>query len=215
LVYSALVSAIFGVGGAVLTVTMMGSSADESQAASAVQTASATGRPAVLRTNTVVVQSDSEKVRALEERLNGLSKERGSDQPPPRPSPEESLRQLEQRHRELERFHEEDAPDPTWSRQAEQSLTAGLHSLGEELGFSLESSECKTSSCRAIVRWSDLKSAETKASQLAERAFPGLNCAQTVLRRATNDAEPSNTVALYLDCTDQRAGLVQTSTTQP
>jgi hypothetical protein len=85
----------------------------------------------------------------------------------------------------------------------------GLTTLGEQLGFIVGPTDCKTTTCRAAVTWGDYTSARTTGMQLVERFFPGLNCAQEIRLAAPDNPNASYTTQLFLDCADQRAGVVE------
>lgn len=216
-IYSAAISGIVGVSAAIGTVTIISRSSGKTEASAAPQKAPTSKEPTKEPARTVIVQTqDSERLRALEQRLDGLGKaeQRAAERSAPR-DPEEGRRMLVQRTSELNRLHEQETADPSWSASAEQSLSKGLDDLGPTLGFSVKNAECKTTRCRAIVEWSDLQAAERNAAQLAERSFPGLNCEQTVVRNGPMDAQASGMVTLYLDCGGQRAGVTEASVKQP
>ncbi|HEX6273106.1 MAG TPA: hypothetical protein VFZ53_08705 [Polyangiaceae bacterium] len=209
-IYSALISAVVGVTAAIATVTLMDRSSGEREASPAPEKALPSKGPATESTRTIIVQSDAERLRSIEERLDGIKKagERSAAPSGP-PDLEERRRRIAEKAAELDRIHREETPDPAWSTNAVQSLSKGLGELEETLGFSLRDADCKTTRCRAVVDWRDRESAERNVAQLAERSFPGLNCEQTVLRTESADSRTFGTATLYLNCSDQRAGLVQ------
>jgi hypothetical protein len=216
-IYSAGISAIVGVSAAIATVTFMSRSSGKTEASLAPEKAATPKGPTVQAARTIVVQAtDTERLRAIEERIDGLSKAEARAAEPAAPrDPEEGRRLLAEKTSELNRLHEQERPDPTWSLHAEQALSKGLDNLGGALGFSVKNAECKTTRCRAVVQWPDRDAAERSASQLAERSFPELNCEQTVLRSDPTDARVSGMVTLYLNCSQQRAGVVEGSVKQP
>jgi hypothetical protein len=216
-IYSALISAIVGVSAAIGTVTFMGRSSGEKEASVAPEKARSNEGPAAQPTRTIIVQSpDSERLRAVEERVDGLDKAEARPRGPAGPrDPAEVRRLVAERTAELNRIYQQEAPDPAWSVQAEQALSKGLAELGETLGFSLKDADCRTTRCRAVVEWRDGAGAERNVPQLAERAFPGLECEQTVLRTDSTDSRGAATATLYLNCSDQRAGVVQGFVKQP
>ena len=216
-VYSALISGVVGVSAAVATVTIMARSSGKTEASLPSEKTRNSKAPATEPTRTIIIPApDNERFRAIEQRIDGLSQgaERAAERRGP-PDPEERRRLLTEKTNELNRVHEQEMPDPTWSAHAEQSLAKGLGEVGEALGFSLNDAECKATRCRAVVQWRDAQAAERNASQLAERSFPGLNCEQTVVRNDAPDTRVSGMVTLYLDCSAQRAGLVEASVKQP
>jgi hypothetical protein len=208
--YSALISAVVGVSAAIATVTLMGRSDGEKEASPAAEEARPTKGSAPASTRTVIVQSDTDRFRAIEKRIDGLDRpeERTAGPAGPR-DPEEGRRLLAEKTAELHRTYEQETQDPAWSAQAAQALSKGLDELADTLGFSLRAADCKSTRCRAVVEWRDSEAAERNLSQLAERSFPGLNCEQTVLRTNSTDSRAVGMATLYLNCSDQRAGLVQ------
>jgi hypothetical protein len=76
------------------------------------------------------------------------------------------------------------------------------------LGFTVETLDCKTTTCRATVTWKDYSAAQLNGAKLVENTYPGLNCVQRInLLEPSDQTGPYNS-KLYLDCTDLRAGLV-------
>lgn len=214
-VYPTLISGIVGVIAAIGTVAIAGRWLPQGKA-TAVAEAKRAPKATTEHNNsrTIVVASDSQRMEALERELDELRKEKeGDDDPaPPDMDPEKSRRLAEERFAELDRRHAKDPPDPSWSPKATQDLESGLIALGEELGFAVQSAECKTTSCRATVEWGDYAKADDTGFELAQRAMPGLNCVQAIRLPEPNDPELPYTANLYLDCTGQRAGLVEVAT---
>jgi hypothetical protein len=130
------------------------------------------------------------------------------------------LRERDEAYARFEQAHDRDTPDAEWSPAAQEQLLSGLNRLGQKLAFEVGPVDCKTTTCRATISWSDYGSARASTAALVEHYYPGLNCAQRVRMKAPEDQNAPYSAELYLDCTDQRAGLVDeppaTSTeTQP
>src|SRR5690606_5151550 len=88
-------------------------------------------------------------------------------------------------------------------------LGAGMSSWGEQLGFTVVEAECKTTMCRASLEWEDYEAAKRTGLRLPERQLPGLNCNRHIWLDEPADPTKPYSTDFYLDCTDQRAGLVE------
>lgn len=161
----------------------------------------------------VVVDRDAlDRIGELEKQLQEMREAKAASAvqlEPEQPSvdPEEVRRRSDQLFAELDQTHEQEPPDPGWAPSATKGLTNGLESLGEKLGFSVGPTDCKMTSCRASVTWTNYTTARATGAQLAERIFGGLNCAQRIRLPEPADSEKAYTTQLYLDCTDLRAGV--------
>jgi hypothetical protein len=145
----------------------------------------------------------------MEQELRELRKDHqqkaATDQSHP-PTPAEMQRSTEQQFAELESRYSSDRSDPSWSPQATRDFQDGLAALGQKLGLSLQSAECRTATCRATVEWSDYSSAREHGHTLAETIYPGLNCVRSIYLKEPEDASAKYAANLYLDCTSQRSG---------
>jgi hypothetical protein len=121
-------------------------------------------------------------------------------------SPAETHRALEAHFAELERQHAADPVDSNWSPAAEKSLVGALKAFGGELGFTLGPTQCRTTTCRATVSWSDYEAARKVGRELAERTLPGLPCGQQIWLKEPDDPKAPYSTQLYVDCAAERAG---------
>jgi hypothetical protein len=55
--------------------------------------------------------------------------------------------------------HRDESPDPVWATAAAASLHRDLDTLGASLAFSVDSLDCRSSSCVAKLRWSTYQNA--------------------------------------------------------
>lgn len=161
-----------------------------------------------------VDRTDDEKLAELQQQVKELrdareAEEQKRNEPWVRRDPEEARRALEAMFSELDRQFSSDPPDATWSPGAQKDLAGGLGDMGREFNFRVGAAECKTMTCRATVAFSDYESAVKAGRELAERTFPGLNCAQKVWLKPPEDPSAPYSTNLYLDCSEQRAGLVE------
>lgn len=147
------------------------------------------------------------QVRDLEERLYAGEAE-STEERTPRFSHEESMARVDEAFAAFERGHERDVPDPTWAPDATTSLTSGLFALGEEIGFKVVQADCRMTTCRARVTFEDYASAQARGPRLVEQLYPGLNCAQRMRWTPPVDSKAPYSTELYLDCAEQRAGVV-------
>lgn len=172
---------------------------------------------------TLVVRADSSRIASLEKEVDELRAartglEQSVGQAPPDDSRveltyEENHRQLEAMFSGLQRLFGEDPPDPDWSATGTAFLDAGMSAWGQQLGFSVRDVECKTTMCRATVEWEDYAAAQSTGLRLPEREIPGLNCNRHIWLEEPEDPTEPYSADFYLDCTDQRAGLVEVAAT--
>jgi hypothetical protein len=123
------------------------------------------------------------------------------------PDPADVRRQLREMYAQLDRDHERDSADSEWAPAAARDLVSGLTALGDKAGFNVGPTDCKTTTCRATVTWSNYSLARATGAQLVEHLFGALNCTQRINLQEPADPTASYSANLYLDCADLRAGL--------
>lgn len=150
-------------------------------------------------------------VRRLEVSQSHTMDDEGAENEPEgdnSPTPEEARLHVVDTFSQLEKRHEEDPVDLEWAGPAEKHLNEGLQSLSEKMRLSVLNAECKTEMCRAEVEWENYATAKESGLRLAEVIVPGLNCAQSIWLDEPKDPDSRYSAKLYLDCANQRAGLV-------
>lgn len=155
------------------------------------------------------IEANQKQISSLSSRLDEL-KSAADDI---KENPEEAIEKIDENEispfqREKEVF-ETEVVDFSWAPKAEVDLESGLSTLGEEVGFTLLSTVCKTSRCLATVSFTNYEKASTNASHLVERVIPGLNCAQSITIPEPGNKSASYEAELLLDCSQQVAGKVQ------
>jgi hypothetical protein len=207
-------SALVGVAAAVATVIVLDyvrESPNESTVHAEGSSKASQKQKRFIRT-VVVDRTDSTKLEELERRIQELDEAEGADEPEApfeAPDPEAVQRELAEEFANLDQQHVDDPRDPSWSPEAERNLAFGLTALGEDLGFSVDATECKTTSCRASLSWRDYESAREMGRDLVETSFAGLNCTQKVWLERPEDPAAPYRAQLYFNCSEQRAGLVE------
>jgi len=156
-----------------------------------------------------------DRIADLERRVRELQEARAASETSPAAAenladPVEARRRVKEMYAELDRAHDHDAPDPRWAPGATSDLVTGLTALGQKVGFTLGATDCKTTTCRATVTWSNYAAARAKGVELVEDIFGGLNCAQKINLLEPSDPNAPYTTRLYLDCADLRTGLANT-----
>ena len=156
----------------------------------------------------VRVQSDDERVAALEQELAEVKGRLDQDREESVADPPSAL--FAEKFTQQARAFESDAVDASWAPTATKTLNSSLEMLATTAQFSLVEAECRTTHCRAVVEFATLESAEVNAGGLAEARLGSLNCAQGL--QVPPDADPDAPVRaeLFLDCTDLRANSTDT-----
>ena len=161
----------------------------------------------------IVLQASPGRLEALEQKVEHLRNERNEhserNDPPATEilSPEEERKLVETQFGELERHLLADPVDPSWSSGAAELLRSDLSGIAGKDGFHLVAVECRTEMCRATLRWENYEAAVKTGMRLPERAIPGLNCAKSIWLKEPENPAGSYSSSLYLDCSEQRAGI--------
>ncbi|HWO26765.1 MAG TPA: hypothetical protein VNO30_48885 [Kofleriaceae bacterium] len=167
----------------------------------------------------IVVQASPGRLEALEKEVEHLRNERNEhnernernerNDPPVTEiqNPEEERKRVEAQFGELERHLLADPVDPSWSGGAAELLRNDLSGITGKDGFNLVTVECRTEMCRATLQWENYEAAVKTGMRLPERAIPGLNCAKSIWLKEPENPAGSYSSSLYLDCSEQRAGI--------
>jgi hypothetical protein len=196
-----------GIASAVLTVVVMNALGWRQGSADTEAAASSRREKEVV--TVIRERADQGQLAALRRDVEQLRAQPGAtqeDEAEPSLSPEEERDKLEERFQGLADAHERQAPDMAWARPAEASLERGIAPLARDLGFDVKRIECKTSSCRVRVRFSDFDKARHHAELLAQHVYGDLNCARQIYAPDPQDRSASYETDLYLDCSLARAG---------
>lgn len=150
-----------------------------------------------------------DRLAELERKVEEIQREKGAAEgDEARAGDAEATRKrVDERFAELDRFHEQDAADQTWSVKASERFAGDLTKLGEKLGFSVGPAECKTTTCRAAIEYESYAVARATMAQLVEHSYNGLNCEQGMRLAEPDHPDSAYTAHLYLDCKDLRAGM--------
>lgn len=158
---------------------------------------------------TVIVDGDSSKLSALEDRLQKLEQaNRASEaESAPESDTEQTGQQVKDEWASIERTHASDAQDREWAPTAQRHFLEGLTPMSAEFGFKVAEAECKTTTCRATVTFPSYAAARMSGMKLIETLYPGLNCMRRIQLGAPENPDAPYSTRIYLDCADQRAGL--------
>ena len=147
---------------------------------------------------------------AIEDRLQKLEEGNAASAAQAEEAPVDEAQQEREVREEwatMERGHEADMQDREWAPSAQRRFQDGLTAMSEEQGFKVAATECKTTTCRAIVTFPSYAAARKSGINLIERVYGGLNCMRRISLDTPQNPNESYTTKLYLDCADQRAGL--------
>ena len=203
-------SAVMGAGAALLTTTLQDAGKVEQQAAVARADEASKHAPT---SKAVIAEVSPGRLDRLEQEMAHLRNERNeppSATPEVLPSPQEDQRRLEARFAGLERQLMAEPVDASWSRAATESLRNDLSAAAKDAGFKLVAAECRTEMCRATLQWANYEAALKTGMRLPERLIPGLNCVRSVWLKEPDDPAGPYSSNLFLDCSEQRAGNVDT-----
>ncbi|HEY5959314.1 MAG TPA: hypothetical protein VIV60_22305 [Polyangiaceae bacterium] len=111
-------------------------------------------------------------------------------------------------HANLLRAHALERRDAVWAPQTERLVRSELDALSEQMtrSFSVQSVDCRTSTCVAQLAWPSLGAAQVNlASLLSGSAGPG--CArQIALPPETGKGDTPYSASFHLDCAQERWG---------
>lgn len=137
--------------------------------------------------------------------LGGVESSADDSKPGARPPPLQGIDMEAQRELELSLWsaklaeHEAQAVDEGWSSQASRSFQAELTRLGEERGFLLVRTECKTTSCAATLRWPSFDAAVDGFAALLHAGYE-LGCARRTTLPEPDDPEQPYDSTLLFEC---------------
>jgi hypothetical protein len=127
------------------------------------------------------------------------------DAPAPTPrDPEARATHARQVRAEQEAAFAAEAPDPSWSQRTSDVLTQDLNTAAEASGYRVSSVECRTSRCKATLRWPSYEKMGDKWMALMTQSY-SVNCATVFTAprpSAVGDEYDSN---IHFDCTEVRA----------
>jgi len=162
---------------------------------------------------TVIVDGKAyDNLSAIEDRLQKLEEGKAASAAQAEEDPVDEARQQREATEEwtrMERGHDADMQDREWAPSAQRRFEEGLKPVSEELGFKVTAAECKTTTCRATVTFPNYAAARKDGMHVIERVYGGLNCMRRISLDAPQNPNEPYTTKLYLDCADQRAGLVE------
>lgn len=208
-------SVVIGVVAAVATVVALDHFREQPRSSTPLSQASREAAPSERVVRNVIVEGRGlDRVAELERQMRELQATldaaKGEPQEEkPRITHEEAIQKMDEAFAAFDRDHERDGADPSWAPQATNNLATGLSTLGEEVGFKVGQTDCKTTTCRATVTFSDYGSAQAKAPRLVEQQFAGLNCTQRMRWQPPADLRAPYSAQLYLDCTELRGGVIE------
>lgn len=99
--------------------------------------------------------------------------------------------------------HAAEPIDEPWSSEAARRFQAELEQLGEEHGFSLLETTCKTTTCSAALRWPSHHAAVDGFSALLHASYE-LACARRITLPEPVDPDQPYDATILFDCTAAR-----------
>jgi hypothetical protein len=213
----AALSALVGAGAALLTTVTIGNVNRNDERTPPAQVAATSTHAQTDKA--VLFRGSPGRLEAPDQALARLRDERdvpdGHDEhTPPQPAspdPEEERRRVEARFGELEQRLLAEPVDPAWSSEAMELLRKDLSAITRSGGFELAAVECRTTMCRATLRWDNYGAAVKAGLHLPELATPGLNCTTGIWLEEPSSPAESYSSNLFLDCSEQRAVNVTSS----
>jgi hypothetical protein len=164
----------------------------------------------------VVVSSQNpnleRRLADLEARLARQSSAEAAASAPAHPSTDvvaeremDTQRELDDHKRLLDR-HAAEPRDVAWAANEERDVGAKLHALSATMNgaFSLQSVDCRTSSCVAQLEWPNESVAKTQLKSFLNGSSD-VQCARQIAFPPTNGEGPY-TASFYLDCAEVRWG---------
>lgn len=207
-------SALVGSGSALVAIAAVQNLENNDQPATRTQPDATSGRAQASKSVTAEISPG--RLEALEREVAHLRDERTARDQDTSTLAAEVLDPQAERQRVMARFSElehrllADPMDPSWSRPATESLRSDLNAMAAKAGFDVVATECRTEMCRATLRWDNYEAALKTGVHLAERAIPGLNCVKSIWLKEPENPSESYSSSLFLDCSEQRAGNVDT-----
>jgi hypothetical protein len=105
----------------------------------------------------------------------------------------------------IERF-ENQPYDRQWAEAAETSFHKELSEAASEIGMRLESVECKSTDCMAVVEFENYEAVKQRTSKLAMQPF-SVNCGLQITNpEPENRDAPYHVKVFFVDCEKQPAG---------
>jgi hypothetical protein len=104
-------------------------------------------------------------------------------------------------HERLE-AHGREAIDPSWALEARRAYEGDLRGLAADNGFTLESVDCRTTSCVADVSFASLAAAKDSMKKIVVSRWT-LNCTKAMSLDEANESSPYST-SIYFDCANTR-----------
>jgi hypothetical protein len=155
--------------------------------------------------------ADSSELERLKQRVAELEKKAGasptaSGRPAdPRLPPEERRAKLLRRLNDRVRQHASEAVDPAWSAKAVASLKPEMGSLAQAGGFVVGNLDCRTTLCRASIKWPNYPAAMAGYMGLLRHPFQ-LNCIREAYVPLAEGAKETDEYegTMIFDCTGAR-----------
>ena len=101
--------------------------------------------------------------------------------------------------------HAAESTDESWASEAARRFQVDLEQLGEEHGFSLLQTACKTTTCSAALRWPSHHAAVDGFSTLLHASYE-LGCARRIALPEPEDPDQPYDATILFDCTTARVG---------
>jgi hypothetical protein len=140
---------------------------------------------------------------ASESAANVAAPASGAAQVPPSPE-QERQEVIAQRDNQMRAFEAEHY-DPVWSTSTKTAFRKDLEAIAANKNYKLESVDCKTTLCRAVVRGSSYDEVQTGTGELLHAMYR-TNCSRTLFLPKPEDPNAPYEGTIVYDCTSLRAG---------
>jgi hypothetical protein len=161
---------------------------------------------------------DEPAIRSMESRLSRLEQSTRTQLPraaapkilpssiddEPRPTPEKLHERVVRGRAIRDAQFAQEYEDRAWSRAATDGLTKMLAGLAGDAGFELDEVACRTSLCRAKLRWPSYSEAMTNW-QTVLAADTGMQCQNEMFVPPPPEPDAPYSALAFFDCTDERA----------
>jgi hypothetical protein len=183
-----------------------GAEASSSHAAPAAQKPEPRGAAKSPRSNEAnkLVRGVANKLGDIEARVQRLEQPTSSVQPAQAMQEMPTAESYHQRHAETIRQHRAEPVDPDWGPRTTELFNADLERLADFAEIQIGEVECRTESCRAVVRWDSMDTATANYQRLVVTPVR-VNCTRTILLPEADQVEGAVEATLVFDCAEWKA----------
>ncbi len=121
------------------------------------------------------------------------------------PTPEDGIKRAAELIRQHEHAVDSEALDPKWAPQAKGAFESDLAGMSKSSDFKVLDVQCKTTQCRATIRWKTYSDTLATSSRLVESGY-STNCAKTIFTPPPENSDMPYEATVFYDCTSVRTG---------